>query len=523
MEKALRQTISARAVAYVAAASLVLIGLYWARLYNYNLFHSAAELFSIVVFFSIFVIAYNARRFLDHNYFLALGAGYGFVAAVDTLHMLAYTGMGVFPEATTNLPTQLWLLGRFLQTAALLAAPYFAGRTVVHIYRQLGVWGTATGILLVTIFLVPIFPDAFVEGDGLTAFKIWSEYAISTGLILSLVLLYRIRNQFESPILLLISASILITIASELLFTLYAGPYGTANLAGHYLRIVAVFLAYKALVEAALIRPYGLLFRRLKQSEQAEKRGKETYRDIADSLQQSLLTVPAEVPGLSLGYLYRSATHSARVGGDLYDVFYVDERRVGIVMGDVSGKGLPAATLTTVVKNTIRAYAYENASPASVMTRANRTILRSSDSSSWVSAFFAVVDPGIGSLEYCTAGHPPPLLRKNGAHTDLTRVRPLEGHSPILGALPDLTYEEHRAELEPGDLLLLYTDGVLEARRQGELYGEERLRTFVRDLGGIRTSRVPALVYEEVMRFAEGRLTDDVALVAVGRGTSRSG
>lgn len=94
MGKALRQTISARAVAYAAAALLVLIGLYGARLYSYNLFHSAAELFSIVVFFSIFIIAYNARRFLDHNYFLALGAGYGFVAAVDALHMLAEHGQG---------------------------------------------------------------------------------------------------------------------------------------------------------------------------------------------------------------------------------------------------------------------------------------------------------------------------------------------------------------------------------------------------------------------------------------------
>ena len=517
MPKVQTQTISARTISYPVAAVLVLLGLYWARIYSYNLFHSVAEMFSVVVFFSVFVIAYNARRFLDNNYFLALGAGYAFVAAVDILHMLAYKGMGIFPDATTNLPTQLWLTGRFLQTGALLIAPFFAGRATVRIYRQLGIWSTVTVILLSAIFLVPIFPDAFMEGEGLTVFKIWSEYAISTGLILSLILLARIRNRFEPLTFFLISGSILTTIASELLFTLYTDPYGPANLAGHYLSIVAVFLAYKALVEAALIRPYGLLFRGLKQSEQAERRSKETYRDIADSLQHSLLTVPPEIPGLSLGYLYRSATHSARVGGDLYDVFRVDGKRVGIVIGDVSGKGLPAATLTTVVKDTIRAYAYEDISPASVMTRANRTILRSSDDSSWVSAFFAVLDPDRGSMVYCTAGHPPPLLLRRGPDFDTTRVTPLPGHSPILGGLPDLTYEEHRVELETGDLLLLYTDGVIEARRDGELYGEERLLTLVRNLGGAPASRVPTLIYEEIDRFAEGRLTDDVALLAVGR------
>lgn len=86
----------------------------------------------------------------------------------------------------------------------------------------------------------------------------------------------------------------------------------------------------------------------------------------------------------------------------------------------------------------------------------------------------------------------------------------MPGPSPILGALPDLTYEEHRVELEAGDLLLLYADGVIEARRDEELYGEERLRTLVRGFWNTSASRIPTLVYEEVGRFAEGRLTDDV-------------
>jgi len=270
---------------YISAltGALVLIGLYSASLYNYLLFHSLAEIFSVVVAFGIFIIAWNSRRFLDNSYLLFLGVAFLFTGLLDLLHTLAYPGMGVFPEHGTNTAAQLWVSARYLQSLSLLIAPLLIGHRLRARFLFIG-YGLVCAFLIAAIFYWNIFPVCFVEGTGLTMFKKVSEYIISFILIGAIFTMFRKRRYFDVVVLRLLFAAIIVTIASELSFTLYESPFGFPNLLGHFLKIAAFYLIYKAIIETGLIKPYDLLFRDLKQRE-------EQYRDLYEEAPDAYLSV----------------------------------------------------------------------------------------------------------------------------------------------------------------------------------------------------------------------------------------
>ncbi|MCL5291307.1 MAG: SpoIIE family protein phosphatase [Actinobacteria bacterium] len=232
-------------------------------------------------------------------------------------------------------------------------------------------------------------------------------------------------------------------------------------------------------------------------------------RSIADTLQEALLTVPEHIPGIDFGYLYRSATEIAKVGGDFYDLFELEDGRVGIAVGDISGKGLEAATLTSLVKNAIKAYAYQEESPASIMAKTNDVVRRTSPQD-FVTVFFAILDTRSGVLKYCSAGHPPAILRRKTSETF-----PLLARSPVIGAFAGLKYVDDETILEKGDTLVLYTDGVTEAKCEGDLFGEERLVSFVRKLKPGPAREIPGRIFGKVMDCTDGKLSDDVALLVI--------
>lgn len=257
----------------VCSWALILSGLYLTSLYSYLLFHSLAEIFSIVVACGIFMIAWNSRQFLENNYLLFIGIAYLFVGGLDLLHTLAYKGMGVFRGDSANLPTQLWMAARYVESLSLLVAPLALGRKLKSRFVVIG-YSLVFFILLASIFHWRIFPDCFVEGVGLTPFKKWSEYVICLILAVSVVLVVRKKKEFDKVVLQLLVASILLTIGAELAFTFYISVYGISNLLGHFCKILSFYLIYKAIIQTGLTKPYDLLFRNLKQSEEA-LRGKE--------------------------------------------------------------------------------------------------------------------------------------------------------------------------------------------------------------------------------------------------------
>ncbi len=240
-------------------------------------------------------------------------------------------------------------------------------------------------------------------------------------------------------------------------------------------------------------------------------------RDIANTLQEALLTIPKLIPGVQFGYLYHSATVTARVGGDFYDLFELEHDKVGITIGDVSGKGLEAAALASLVKNTIKAYAYENSSPAAIISKTNNLTIMESIPPSFVTVFFGILDTVSGLLTYCSAGHPPAILKRE---TSVTAHIP--SRSPIIGAFKDLVYENNEVVLRPGDVLILYTDGVIEARHKGDFFGEDRLINSIKALKPIRVNDIPKKIFSSVLKYAGGLLTDDIAIIAIGLGDTEN-
>jgi len=255
-------------VLYALRAGLIFAALIIISRFNYLLFHSLAELFSVVVAFSIYVLAWNARRYMHNGYFLLLGIAFLFVGLLDVLHTLAYEGMGVFSQPGANLATQLWISTRYMQSLSFLLALFFLNRRVKVRYL-IGGYTAVTTLILFSIFVWGNFPTSYIDGVGLTAFKKISEYVIAFVLMAAMLGLVRYRQHFDPGVLFWLVLSVGSAILTELAFTEYIGVYDLSNMIGHLLKIVSFYFIYKAIVVTGLVQPYDLMFRNLKQSEEA--------------------------------------------------------------------------------------------------------------------------------------------------------------------------------------------------------------------------------------------------------------
>ncbi len=251
---------------------LVLPLLYAVHRFNHILSHDIAEIFSVIVACGIFMFSWNARPFLENGYYLFIGIAFLFVGALDFIHAMSYEGM--FSRDELNLPSQLWYAARYLQSFSLLAAPLFCDRKMDGT-RVAAVYTAVTGFLLGSIFLWRIFPDCYVAGVGVTGFKTFSDYFVSFLLFASLGTLHAKRDRFDPEVKRLLQSAVLLAVGSELSFHLYRDYYAYNNLVGHYLKIVSFYLFYKAFVETGLFRPYALLFRNLKRSEEELRAGRD--------------------------------------------------------------------------------------------------------------------------------------------------------------------------------------------------------------------------------------------------------
>jgi signal transduction histidine kinase len=247
---------------------LVLAGFCLTRIYSYLLFHSLTEIFAVVIGVGIHTVAWNARRYMNNSYFLFIGIAFLFISVLGTLHTLAYKGMGVFLWSdTSDLATQLWIAARYLTCLSFLFAPAFIGRKP-RLGPLFGVYSVIVILLLLSILYWRIFPQCYIEGQGLTPFKVISEYIIIAVFLASAVLVYLHRYEFDKVIYRMLLVALLFMIASELAFTLYKDVYDISNTVGHIFLAIAFFHIYKAVIATGLSRPFDLLFRDLKASEE---------------------------------------------------------------------------------------------------------------------------------------------------------------------------------------------------------------------------------------------------------------
>lgn len=241
----------------------LLVGLYFTTFVNYLLFHTLAEIFSIVVAGSFFMITWNSKNYIKNTYLLFIGVAYLFIAFLDLLHTLSYKGMPIFTDYDFY-ANQLWIGARYMESITLLIAFLFLNSKKQFKPEILFlIYTVITAFLIASVFVWKSFPVCFIEGSGLTAFKKISEYIICIIFIISMRLLYKNRSLFEEKVYNWILISMVCTVVSELAFTFYISNYGFSNLIGHYFKIFSFYFIYKAIVETAIKKPYKIIFKEL--------------------------------------------------------------------------------------------------------------------------------------------------------------------------------------------------------------------------------------------------------------------
>jgi serine phosphatase RsbU (regulator of sigma subunit) len=238
----------------------------------------------------------------------------------------------------------------------------------------------------------------------------------------------------------------------------------------------------------------------------------ERERHIARTLQESLLprALP-EIEGLEVGARYLAGGEGTAVGGDLYDLFPVEDEWA-LVVGDVCGKGAEAAALTAMVRYTLRAESVHHSSPCAVLQLLNDAILRQLGDGRFCTVLHGRVTVGAGStrLVLAAGGHPPPLvLRADG------RVETAPAEGPLLGVLPAVVHPDVIVTLGAGDALVCFTDGVTEGRGPDGMYGDERLAELLRSSVGLDASGLVDAVVDAAMEYQGGRSQDDLAVLAL--------
>ncbi len=233
-------------------------------------------------------------------------------------------------------------------------------------------------------------------------------------------------------------------------------------------------------------------------------------KDFSETMQRSLLpSALPDVVGIEVGHVYQSAAR-VDVGGDVYDFLHLDDGRLAVVLGDVTGKGIQAAADMAMAKFSFRALARMHPEPADFLAAANEVVLDEIETGKFITMLYVLLDPESSTVACASAGHPPArVVAPDG------QVVELGGHGLALGIDSDQEYEVARDELVPGTTVVLYTDGVIEARRDGELYGEERLDDLLRRRAELGAQELAEAVLADCKSFAGGELSDDCAVVCL--------
>lgn len=297
----------------------------------------------------------------------------------------------------------------------------------------------------------------------------------------------------------------------------FFGVLAVANPAGEQLFNAADFTLMQSLAEQAALSLHNMELLHL----QIEKKQLDLDLSIASGIQQMLLPRgDTRVAGLELDARYAPAQ---RVGGDLYDIFRLSDTRVGIVAADVSGKGIPASLLMAICRTSLHQIAPRHASPAQALSELNRALAEHMQEGFYITMVYAIVDVAAGQVTIARAGHELPLLARRDATVGGCAAGFVESEGMALGMVPDEIFsaviQDRTEPFGPGDVLVLYTDGLTEAPNETDKeFSGARLADVVRRLHGRTPREINDGIQEAVQRFAgETPQRDDFTLLTVAR------
>ncbi len=243
----------------------------------------------------------------------------------------------------------------------------------------------------------------------------------------------------------------------------------------------------------------------------SENRRTEEKREIEEAGQVQRAFLPPSLPKVDGCEMAVRWQPKGRVGGDYYDVFPLDGRRLGFCVADASGKGIPAALLMSNLQAGLRSMADSSAGPAETVTRLNRLFCANGFTNKFFTLFYGVLDLGRMELTYSNAGHPPPIVRHR-----VGGMSGLKGTGGLVGCFPDWTYGEDSVRLASGDRIWVYTDGLSEARdAAGDEFGPARLERLMDEIHAAPLAQAQDRVWNAALEFCGGILEDDATLLTL--------
>jgi serine phosphatase RsbU (regulator of sigma subunit) len=352
-----------------------------------------------------------------------------------------------------------------------------------------------------------IFVALLVEGTGGIHSPFFEFYYL---IVVASAVFYEVRGGLATAL-----AVIVITAAGQ-----WLGARGSILPAASLMLATLLHLFLAAVIAGYLTSQLKREFERHRAAEQAalvlemERRSAEREMALARQVQQAALPeLPAQVEGLEIGVRFRAA---GEVGGDFYD-FYHRGSEIGLLVGDAGGKGMPAALVGTAAL-----HFFHTQAPATGLAEwcrtFNRELAERTPSFMLATAFCCRVDGLSGQGAWVNAGHPPPVLYRAAPGASLAPIL-LEGHGMVLGVAEEVDYSEEALALGPGDVLVLYTDGLTEARRpDGRLTGVEPLLGWLPELAPLAAAEIAASIETHLLEIAT--LRDDLTLLVVKKGTA---
>ena len=486
------------AIALLLSMLLVLAPLsrkYLTALLNYTAYpvwHNIFEFSTVIIAVCIFCVIYYSYDQKQNFRYLLLGSMLLLMGFIDFFHAMSFKGMPDFliPYTTSNRATTFWIIGRLIGGFGLLAASIVPQKVTLRL-NKIFFFIVPVVISLIILDLVTYWPNLlptmYIEGKGLTGTKVLLEYIVIALFLFTIILLLRQYKKSRDSFALALSCALLVGIFSELSFTLYVDVDGLYNYVGHLLKFIMYFVIFRVIFIQNIKLPYTELSNAKdeiknyadnlnkivdQRTEQINEIHQKLLEDLeyARGIQMSLL--PKELPNernVAFDARYFSAE---RLGGDFYNVFKLDDTKIGIYFGDVSGHGVSAAMLTVFLSQSIKAkksndQGSEEILPPSVVLTNIYSDYNWTDFNSevYIAMLYGIFDLSTKEFTFASAGlNVPPYILNSSGDVSALAISGL----PICKVVnrTDAGYCDSTVRLKIGDKLFFYTDGLTEARKR---------------------------------------------------------
>lgn len=504
---------------------------------NYLTWHYLLEFIGILVSFSVFIVSYYTYDQTRNLRTVFLGSVFFTIAMIDIFHTLSYKGMPEFfiENICANRATTFWILARFISATGFLIAIIIPPRRKSKIRKEIFlIFPMAISVFLLNVvtYHPNFFPPMFVEGYGLTQYKIYSEYIIIILFAIATIMLIAEYKKRRERAIFLFAVSLIVSIFSEIAFVLYVSVYDIYNYLGHIYKFIAFFLIFRGVLISSIRKPYLKLYETKQQLkdhvENLDKMVHERTNEIkklndrllddikyAKNIQESMFSfkVP-ENKNISFEVRYFPAE---RISGDFYSIFKIDEDNMAFYIGDVSGHGVPAAMLTVFLNQTIRGLLDSNnmtynLNPGNILDDTYRAFNKTNFGDDvYIVMLFGIYNMKTNELKWSSAGHnvEPLIIKENGKIHEIK----IKGF-PIckLIEIYNENYENHITKIDPGDRIMFYTDGLIEARNTSrKFYGKKNLQKVLKDNLNKSIAHMADSISDSVFKFTGNKkIQDDI-------------